>query len=211
MLYSLRMIEDLAPGIDTEPKQKGIAFVFSFWTEKDNPNQLDRETKQRLDKAIKLYKSGKIAYFLVTGGEFTEGAKKPFGAMMADYLVSKNIPRNIILEERHSLDTPTNIRFGKFLLGQKKLEELPIYYVSSDVHLKRVKILVEGQGKTKPGDEYIAREGTVELKGMQRVKEVMNTLLNTYDPEGKFILSKNIRSKRHRPIPHPELRDLDRT
>ena len=200
---------ELSSGAEAEPKQKGIAFVFSYWTEKDNPKELDRETKQRIDKSIELYKSGKIAYFLVTGGEFTEGAEKPFGKMMADYLVSKNIPRNIIIEERHSLDTATNIRFGKFLLDIKKLNDLPIYYVSNELHLKRVKLLLEGQLKDKSGDEYIA-SGTVQLTPRQKIKEVINTLLNIYDPEGKLALSRYIRSRRSRPIPHPELRDFKR-
>src|SRR3989344_291410 len=88
-ILEMRMSE-IKQGPDTEPKQKGIAFVFSYWTEKDNPNELDIETKRRLDKALQLYDEGKIAYFLVTGGEFTEGADKPFGTMMANYLLNRN-------------------------------------------------------------------------------------------------------------------------
>ncbi len=166
--------------LDHEPAQKkpGIGFVFSNWLEKDNPKELDKETKRRLQKALELYRSDKIAYFLVTGGEFVEGMKKPYAKTMADYLAVYGIPQNVIIEERHSKDTATNVRFGKFLLGLKDMDELPIYYISSDFQLTRVRKIVVGQGVERFDDVYVS-SGNSELSATKKLKEFVSLLINT--------------------------------
>lgn len=183
--------------IEAEPK--GIAFVFSNWVEKDNPQELNQESKERLDKAIKLYNEGKIAYILVSGGEFVAGITKPVAKMMTDYLVARGIPGDIIIEERHSKDTTSNVRFGKFILGLKKLDDFPVYYISSGYHLTRIKTIVEGQKKGKVDDKYVS-SGRDELKGLGKVKEFISQIQNKYDPEGQSVLAKYMRGKRSRPI-----------
>lgn len=187
------------PRKETEPESKGIAFVFSHWVEKENPEELNAESKERLDKTIELYKEGKLSYILVCGGEFIEGLSQPVAKMMTDYLVARDIPENCIIEERHSKDTTSNVRFGKFLLGLKELDDLPVYYVSSGYHLKRIKTIVDGQKKGKSDDVYVS-SGRDRLSGSARVMEVFFQWINRYDPEGTSSLAKYMRKHRKHPI-----------
>ncbi len=188
---------------EMETESKGIAFVFSHWVEKNNPTELSQESQDRLEKAVELYQANKIAYILVSGGEFVENLEKPVAKMMTDYLELRGVPQGIIIEERHSKDTTSNVRFGKFLLGLKKLDDLPVYYISSGYHLKRIKTIVDGQERGKSDDKYIS-SGRDELSGSGRLKEIIFHLINRYDPGGESVLAKYMRRKRSHPIRYSE-------
>jgi hypothetical protein len=189
--------------VEVEKEPKGIGFVFSHSVEKDNPAELNEESKERLDKAVELYNENKLAYILVAGGEFIKGLEKPVAKMMTDYLTSKGIPQDAIIEERHSKDTTSNIRFGKFLLNYKKLESLPVYYISSGYHLKRIETIVTGQEKDKKNDKFVSSgKDTLDQVSLTRIAEFFNGLVNKYDPEGQSVLAKIMRKKRTHPIKH---------
>lgn len=197
----IRQNKPLEQGLrrEAEPEKKGIAFVFSNWVEKDNPQELNKESKQRLEKAVELYNQGLLSYILVCGGEFIEGLTQPVAKMMTTYLIQREIPPEVIIEERHSKDTTSNVRFGKFILGLKELDDLPIYYISSGYHLERIKIIVNGQNKAKPDDAYVS-SGHDQLAGAAKINERILQVINRYDPEGQSSLAKYMRLKRNYPI-----------
>jgi DUF218 domain len=191
------------PFHEQEPREKGIAFVFSYSVESDNPNVLSKQSIERLNKALELHQAGKIAYILVSGGEFEPGLKKPLAKMMTDYLIERGVSSEEIIEERHSRDTTSNVLFGTKILELKKLDSLKVYYISSGYHLPRIETIVRGQKKLKVTDEFVS-SGRDEVPGGLKGKmaQTLGLILNYFDPEGRSLLAQRHRAKRAHPIKH---------
>lgn len=94
--------------------------------------------KRRLDKALKLNDNNSL--FVVLGGRANK--KSPFSEaqVMSNYLLSKNISEDYIIEEDKSLDTIGNVFFLKRdILSKRKINELII--VTSSFHMPRTRII----------------------------------------------------------------------
>jgi uncharacterized SAM-binding protein YcdF (DUF218 family) len=83
--------------------------------------------KERLDKAVTLYKKGLAKRVLITGKE---------AAVMKKYL-AKQVPAKVIVVESKSRNTIENAELTKEVIGKKKWNKLVI--ITSDFHMARVK------------------------------------------------------------------------
>lgn len=162
-----------------QEKKTGIAFVFSH--EMDQNQEIDSETKSRLDKALELYKSGQVKYFEVVGGKFRKGMEVPIADKMQEYLLENGVEKDNIITERISIDSITNILFGyldiikkfgpeefktdeKIYFDEDKLKELfkditkkyNFYWVSSLYHLLRIKKIVKGNKLHTDEQEFVS-------------------------------------------------------
>ena len=113
-------------------KKYDIAVIFgaAVW-KKNQPSPVLRE---RILKALSLYRNNKISYFLVTGsnakGEISESeAAKHF-------LISKDVPDSVILLENKTTSTIEQIKYIRDSLYNHKYKNLVL--VSDNFHLRRI-------------------------------------------------------------------------
>ncbi|WP_426453727.1 YdcF family protein [Paenibacillus sp. S-38] len=98
---------------DQEPRQVGIVLGASLW--KDAPSPALRE---RLDRAVELYESGRVPYLIVSGGYDVPTSKMTEAEGMRNYLVSKGIPSKRILLENRARSTYENLLFSKQIMEE---------------------------------------------------------------------------------------------
>ncbi|AEI41462.1 YdcF family protein [Paenibacillus mucilaginosus] len=96
-----------------EPKQVGIVLGASLW--KDSPSPA---LKERLDRAVELYQSGRVPYLIVSGGYDVPTSKMTEAEGMRNYLVSKGIPSKRIVLENRARSTYENLLYSKKIMEQ---------------------------------------------------------------------------------------------
>lgn len=93
------------------------------------------ELYERLEKAIELYRNGIADRFLVCGGKTNELTEKKESEVMKEYLVSRGVNTDLIIEEGESATTLSNGRFCKRIL--KSIPHDRLYLVTSSYHMFR--------------------------------------------------------------------------
>ena len=91
----------ISDGLVDETQKTEIAVVFGNKVNEDG--SLSLRLKARLDKGIELYNSKKITRLFVTGGLGKEGHFE--GTKMSEYLISKDIPENVIIVDNKGVNT----------------------------------------------------------------------------------------------------------
>ncbi|MFC1573658.1 YdcF family protein [Candidatus Latescibacterota bacterium] len=119
-----------------QPECESDALVV-FFGDLDRTNMLGRETKQRLDHCISLYKKDKTVFIVCTGGR---GYKKKLGIsgsqLMADYLIGAEIPIKNILIEHNSFDSLSNWQETRSIIEAQHWDKVTL--ISSALHLYRL-------------------------------------------------------------------------
>ena len=97
--------------------------------------------KGRVDKALDFYqkqkeKNGKEAHFITSGGQ---GNDEPFpeAQAMGNYLRSKDIPEDHILQEERSTNTLENMRFSKKIIDDRGDGESKVIFSTTNYHVFR--------------------------------------------------------------------------
>lgn len=93
------------------------------------------ELYERLEKAIELFRNGIVDRFLVCGGRTNELTEKKESEVMKEYLVSRGVNADLIVEEGDSKTTLSNGRFCKKIL--KSIPYGRLYLVTSSYHTFR--------------------------------------------------------------------------
>ena len=91
---------------------------------------------KRLDKAIEYHKKNPSAIIIVSGGKGSKDKLTEAQAMF-DYLISKNIPDEIIIKEDKSTITYENFVFSSEILKEKLGENYSVAFVSNYFHIWR--------------------------------------------------------------------------
>lgn len=100
---------------------------------------------KRLDKAIEYHEKNPDALIIVSGGKGDE--KQPSEAQaMADYLLSKGIPQEIIIKEDKSTTTHENFVFSTDILKEKLGENCSVAFISNSFHIWRAERLAKELG-----------------------------------------------------------------
>ncbi len=92
---------------------------------------------RRLDEAIKFYEENNDIVIVVTGGQ---GPNEiiPEAHAMKNYLISKDVPEEIIIVEDKSTSTEENFAFAKELLEEQGIESnAPIAFATNTFHCYR--------------------------------------------------------------------------
>lgn len=102
-------------------------------------DQLGPDTKARCDRAIAIWKKEIYTFVIVTGGIYEDiGIQSiPASTIMKNYMVSKGIPKECILEEPDSLDTFQNIDFSLEKIKRLRLKKFAITVVTQYQHAIR--------------------------------------------------------------------------
>lgn len=92
--------------------------------------------KDRLDCALKLYRTNQHANIIVSGGQ---GPDEPISEALAmqRYLVAHGVPTQKIIMEDHSTSTYENIKFTKSLLVNRLPRNAKMICVTSQFHILR--------------------------------------------------------------------------
>ena len=111
----------------------------------DDNGDLSSIATERCNKAIEEYMQHKDYKILLTGGygEHFNRTNKPHAFYTKKYLISRNIPKNVILEFVESSNTIADIKLSRPII--EKYNPNNIIVVTSDFHHDRVKWLFENE------------------------------------------------------------------
>ena len=137
--------------------------------EKLNKNGLMNDNLiYRLKKGYELYNKNKYNYIILCGGIVEKKVKYSESFVMKNYLINKNIPKNILIEENHSTSTIENsIESLKILNKLKNIHEVNI--LSSEYHINRVKIIFEKIYKNKYNLIFISSKNGISGKKLENI------------------------------------------
>lgn len=119
------------------PRKADVAIVLgaAVWEESPSPG-----LRERLDRAVILYKEAYTPYLLVTGG-LGDGKKIDEATVMQRYLVEKGVPEERIILEKQARSTYQNLLYSHALMQEHSLETALV--VSHSYHLARAMEMAE--------------------------------------------------------------------
>lgn len=100
---------------------------------------------KRLDKAIEYHKRNPKALIVVSGGKGSD-EKLSEAQAMADYLLSKGIPEEIIIKEDKSTTTYENFIFSTEILNKRLGKKYSLAFVTNSFHVYRAERLAKSLG-----------------------------------------------------------------
>ena len=114
------------------PSELGIVLMGDS---SDHFTALGKQTRQRLNHALELYRQGYFREILCVGG--SRPVRNYSGAqLMRKYLIDKGVPAGNILMEERSYDTLTNLSNTAEILRKKR--PLSVVLISSPLHIHRI-------------------------------------------------------------------------
>lgn len=120
-----------------EKRKSDVAVVLGAATDINGVSPVYRE---RLNHGIWLYENGYVDYIIVTGGK-GEGAEHSDAYYAKKYLLSQNVPEDVIFLEEKSKITQENIKYAKEIMNKNKWKTSII--VSDPLHMKRSMLMAE--------------------------------------------------------------------
>ena len=91
----------------------GIVLGAALWQDIPSP-----ALKERLNRAVELYRSGQIPRILVSGGLDTQYSKLTEAEGMRNYLLEQGIPASVIIMEKQSTSTYENLLYCQAILKE---------------------------------------------------------------------------------------------
>ena len=99
------------------------------------------ELRKRIIKGVEIFNKNSCDFIILSGGLDVEKNKKEAELMEEIMLSISCVKAEKIIKELKSKDTVENAYFCKRVIKEKRIEK--IYIVSSDYHMKRVKMAFE--------------------------------------------------------------------
>jgi vancomycin permeability regulator SanA len=98
----------------------------------------------RVDRALALYRQGKVPRIMVSGGMGRQSGNYPEGLAMKQYLVARGVPAGRIIEDDHGENTYWTAR--DLLPVADSLHVHDVIVVSSFYHITRTKYIIRKLG-----------------------------------------------------------------
>ncbi|HRY36281.1 MAG TPA: YdcF family protein [Candidatus Magasanikbacteria bacterium] len=184
-----------------------VIFVPAEQIEKEN--RLSVRTTMRLERALALFKTGEYDLIILSGGIFNPLEVQTVSAarLMKTWLLQKEVKRECIITENHSLDTYENIKFsfghlwscfkekyspfsGVVGCGADRASIIEgsfrgeITLISDYWHLERFKVIVAHSTSVFATMPWIYEDSGYKLDFIGRIKEKIFLLITKNDPEG---------------------------
>ncbi|CAG7648383.1 hypothetical protein PAECIP111802_04196 [Paenibacillus allorhizosphaerae] len=96
------------------PQDVGIVLGAALWQTTPSP-----ALKERLNRAVELYRSGKIRNIIVSGGYDRKDSELTEAEGMRNYLMEKGIPEKAIFLENHATSTYENMKLSQAIMQQR--------------------------------------------------------------------------------------------
>lgn len=102
----------------------------------------------RLWEAVRLYKTGKIDYIMITGDGATmiDDNGESTADLFLDYMSELGIDRSVFILEQHARNTVQNAEFSVKILNEKHFEAKDCLLVTSVEHIERSLNCFENEG-----------------------------------------------------------------
>ena len=106
--------------------------------------ELPTNAKYRVEKAVELYNEGIVPKILMTGYKSMDDNETPTQTeahLMKDYAIELGVNEDDIFLEEEAQDTTANIIYSKLIMDEQGWKDISL--VSSDFHMKRIKLMSE--------------------------------------------------------------------
>jgi len=182
-------------------RKKTISFLVLLPGKVTKLNKISLRLKVRLERALKLFRSGEFSFFLVSGGKLNppEIQNKSTALLMKEWLMEKGIDRERILVEDDSSDIFQNLENIKDKIKKKVAKSNKICDTSYSVtvvddkeRLKRIAIVFENK---KVEVNYI--EAYYKLSLVEFLKEKFYYVITVLNPHGADFLNRSMREKKY--------------
>jgi vancomycin permeability regulator SanA len=121
----------VAAGWSATPRSADVAVVLGTRVERSGVPS--RRLRERLDRALDLYRAGTVKKVLVSGGLGREGHQE--ADVMRGYLLSRDVPGTDIYVDREGFDTYATARSTRAIMQAERLTSAVV--VSHYYHLPR--------------------------------------------------------------------------
>lgn len=138
----LHSIWTVLAGVNVKPRAADTAVVLGTRVERSGVPSL--RLRERLDRALKLYRDGTVKSLIVSGGLGREGHEE--ADVMGEYLEQHGVPGAAILRDRNGYDTYETARSTKAIMQANDLHSAVI--VSHFYHLPRALVTFRRFGIT---------------------------------------------------------------
>lgn len=118
-------------GVNSKPRPSDVAVVLG--TSVSRSGVPSSRLRERLDRALQLYREGTVKNIIVSGGFGREGHEE--ADVMAEYLQQHDVPETRIFRDRNGYDTFESARNTKVIMDGNDLHSAVI--VSHYYHLPR--------------------------------------------------------------------------
>lgn len=110
----------------------------------DSDGSLSPVLRGRVDRALALYREGRVARIMVSGGMGLQAGRYPEGLAMKQYLVTRGVPADRIVEDNHGENTYLTAK--DLLPVADSLQVHSVIVVSSFYHITRTKYIIRRLG-----------------------------------------------------------------
>ena len=110
----------------------------------DADGSLSPVLQGRVDRALDLYRQGKVTRIMVSGGMGLQAGHYPEGKAMKEYLAAHGVPADRIIEDNHGENTYLTAK--DLLPVADSLNIHSVIAVSSFYHLTRTKYIIRKEG-----------------------------------------------------------------
>ena len=141
---------------------------------------LNNESKLRAELGKKIFFEKKCDFLLTLGHDYRHDNETPISHSLKSYLVKKDIPSHKIYTDVNSRDTVGDAIFSRLFIEEKNLFR-KIFIVSSDYHLKRVKIIFEKIISSDYSLEFFSSKCKKNIKKIKKEKLSTKAFQNTYE------------------------------
>jgi len=128
-------------GLRNDPEGADVAIVLGNAANSDG--SLAPWTRGRVDKALELYRSGRVRMIFVSGG-ITRETRYPEGTAMKAYLVSAGVPDSAVVADNKGVNTYYTA--VNFLEWNKTNQFKSVVIVSQFYHITRSKFILSKMG-----------------------------------------------------------------
>ena len=162
--WMLWKIESFRPDAELPAYDAGIVLGAALWNGEPSPG-----LKERLDKALELYRDGGFRYFILTGGYDYPGSRLTEAEGMRNYLAALGVPEDRMLLENEARSTYENLLFSRRIMEREDLRTALI--VTHDFHAARARDVALRLGYDRPG--FAAAESDVLPASQKHIREVL--------------------------------------
>jgi vancomycin permeability regulator SanA len=141
-LITIHVVWLIADGLTDEKQFAQVGVVLGNKVNEDGtPSE---RLQARLDRAIELYKDASIEKIIVSGGTGVEGFDE--AVVMGDYLESKGIQVEDIIEDSNGYNTRMTAENAKKIIEEENLEDDQVFVISQFYHISRTKLAFKQEG-----------------------------------------------------------------
>ena len=152
----------------------------------------DKDLKARVNKALELFRKGKVAKIIMSGRyDLFQKGRRTEAEKMKQYAIIKGLAKGVILKEEESRDTVGNAVFTlKHILKPKKWKKVIV--VTSDYHMPRTRFIFKHVLGGKYAIEFIESKVKLPVKERREIERREQKLFTFTRDFARFIPIGNV-------------------